>query len=91
MNITEMSMVVSWIDPILYAPAIEEYTIRVVSDEGHEKTITESAGQRAVKITDLISGFSYDVSVVVTYKLASFMSAAAVVNRVTLHKCEGKF
>ena len=87
-SINEVSVVIAWTDPELYAPMINEYTIHVVADK-HDKMITVPAGQHEVNITDLVPTFSYNVSVVVTYQPPSFMSKP-VVHSVILPECRGE-
>ena len=84
----EVSVVIAWTDPELYAPMIKEYTIHAVSEK-HDKMITVLAGQREVNITDLVPTFLYNVSVVVTYQPASFRSEP-VVHSVRLPECRGE-
>ena len=67
---------------------IEEYTVHILSDR-HNKTAVVPVGQRTINISDLVPTFSYSVSVVVTYKIDSFMSTPSVTN-VTLPECQGK-
>ena len=86
--VTEVSVVIAWTDPELYAPMIKEYTIHAVGDRDYEM-VTVPAGQHEVNITDLVPSFSYNISIVVTYQLASFMSTE-VIYSVTLPECEGK-
>ena len=85
--VNEVSVRVEWTNPQLYAPMIENYTIHAVSND-HVKTITVVAGQPDVMITDLVPTFSYNVSVVVTYNVASFMSDPTI-HSVMLPECEG--
>ena len=84
----EVLVALTWMDPQLYAPMIKEYTIHAVSND-HDKMITVPAGEQSPVITDLVPTFSYNVSVVVTYNVASFMSDPTVLS-VTLPECEGK-
>ena len=87
--VNEVSVRVAWMDPQLYAPMIKEYTVHAVSND-HDKIITIPAGQRNATITDLVPTFTYNVSVVVTYNVASFMSDPTM-HSVTVLECEGKF
>ena len=87
MAINEVSLMVAWMDPVIYAPMIREYIIRAVSNR-HDRIMTVPAGQRDVNITDLVPTFSYNVSVVVTYNVNNFMSDPVTLT-VTLPECEG--
>ena len=84
----EVSVVIAWTNPELYASMIKEYTIHAVSDR-HEKLITVPAGENETNITNLVPTFSYNISVVVTYQLASFMSKP-VFHSVKLSECRGE-
>ena len=85
--VNEVSVMVEWTNPQLYAPMIKEYTIHTVSND-HTKMIIVPAGQRNVMITDLVPTFSYNVSIVVNYNVASFMSDP-IIYSVILPECEG--
>ena len=85
--LNELSVMVTWTDPKLYAPMIKEYTIYAVSSD-HHKMITVPAGDHDINITDLVPSFSYNISIVVTYVLDSFMSDP-VITVVSLPECEG--
>ena len=85
--VNEVSLMVEWTTPQLYAPMIKEYTIHTVSND-HNKMITIPAGQRDANITDLVPTFSYNVSIVVNYNVASFMSDPTIYT-VILPECEG--
>ena len=85
--VNEVSVMVEWTNPQLYAPMIKEYTIHAVSN-GHNKMIIVPAGRRNVMITNLVPTFSYNVSIVVNYNVASFMSDP-IIYSVILPECEG--
>ena len=84
----EVSVIIGWTDPELYATMIQDYIVHAVSDK-HNKMITVPAGEHEVNITNLVPTFSYNVSVVVTYQLASFMSKP-VFHSVKLAECRGE-
>ena len=87
-SINEVSVVIAWTDPELYAQMIKEYTIHAVSDK-HKKMVKVPPGQHEVNITNLVPTFLYNVSVVVTYQPVSFMSEP-VVHSVRLPECRGE-
>ena len=86
-TLNELSVMITWTDPKLYAPMIKEYTVQAVSS-GHHERRTVPAGDHGVNITDLVPTFSYNVSIMVTYVVESFMSDP-VIMVVSLPGCEG--
>ena len=81
-------VLVTWTDPALHAAAIKEYKIHAMSSSSNDTMVTVPGGKNAANITGLVPTFSYNISVIVVYKVGSFMSDS-VVTQVTLSECEG--